>query len=83
MTKRCPCCGQVMPPKIAGLGPVKRAIYRELLIQPCSSAFLRKRVRPTSATNLYMHIKGLKEQLKPLGLTIKAEWRGTYRIAEL
>ena len=63
INERCPACGQIIPPAIK-LGPVKRRIYRELLIQSCSAQWLRNRIggRARSASNIYVHIMQLKER---------------------
>jgi hypothetical protein len=75
--KRCPCCGQAIPPKLV-LGPVKRRIYDELLLRPCTAEILRERVWADvkSRSNLHAHIMQLRQRLRPHGLTIRPDWNG-------
>ena len=84
--KRCEACGQLIPPDLKIIGPLKQRIYNELKREPRTPEQLRDLIWGGRAINphaLYVHIYKLKHQLKPHGLTVRCEWRGRYHLEPL
>jgi len=83
--KRCPCCGQVIPPAIQLHGPICQRIYNLLRGGPRTAEALRELVwgnRERSYSLIYAELKMVRRQLEAHhGLTITHPWRnGEYRL---
>lgn len=87
--KICPCCGQVIAPKIS-LPPIKQRIYDALLRRPrttdelCEIASFYRPGREPLRRNIYNHIVQLNKLLAAHGIVAKQLSRfGPYQLMAL